>query len=70
MFNMFISQCTLSFVIGCLASCAKSMTLRMTVMFLVVFCGVLSSLACWWPLAPQLIAGGGLREGGKLQLKV
>lgn len=31
---------------------------------------MLSSLACWWPLTPQHIVGGGSREGGELQLKV
>lgn len=38
--------------------------------WVVVFCGVLSSLACWWPLTAQHIVGRGLREGGELQLKV
>lgn len=74
MLNMFISRCTEVFVLGCLASCAKSMILRMTVMFWVVVflwgTWMLSSLACWWPLTPQHIVGRGLREGGELQLRV
>lgn len=58
-------------VLGCLASCSKKHDLEDDcIKFRVlVFRGVYldaTSLACWWPLTPQHIVGGGSWEGGEL----
>lgn len=68
---MFISQCTEVFLVVWLLVAKKHDLEDDCVTFLgvVVFCGVLSSLACWWPLTAQHIVGITGREGS-FNLKV